>query len=195
MQKVVYIIPAFQENPNSEIYKKISRVFKNIGIKPITVRINWNSKRNLMEDYQKQFVDIYKKVNIRGDVVYLFGFSAGAWIAFMASLEIKPKKVFLCSLSPYFREDMKLWTRDWIDSIGDKRFNAFKTHKFGSLVKRFRSESIIFVGKNEDPKGILIRRAKIAHKSIKNSKLVIIHGLEHNIRQKEYLETIKKYIK
>jgi esterase/lipase len=195
MQKVVYIIPGFQENSDAEIYKKISKSFIRLGIKPIFIHINWKAKNRLMRDYLKQFIDIYKKINIEDNTVYLFGFSTGAWIAFMASLEIEPKKVFLCSLSPYFKEDMKLWTKAWINGIGYNRFNDFKNHKFNSLVKRFKSKAIIFVGKNEDPKGVMIRRSNIAHESIKNSKLVIIPNAEHNIRQKEYLKAVKKYIK
>jgi hypothetical protein len=42
---------------------------------------------------------------------------------------------------------------------------------------------------------VMIRRSNIAHESIKNSKLVIIPNVEHNIRQKEYLKAVKKYIK
>jgi uncharacterized protein (DUF2235 family) len=193
MQKVVYIVPALKESPNAEIYKKVGRLFNRARIKPIFVRINWGAKNNLMQDYLNQFIKTYKKVNVKDDEVYIFGFSAGAWIAFMASLEIKPKKVFLCSLSPYFKEDMKFWKKAWIDGIGKKRFNYVKNHKFSGLVRRFRSKAIIFVGKNEE--GVMIRRSRIAHESIKNSKLAMISNGIHDIRQKEYIATLKKYIK
>ena len=195
MQKVVYIIPGFKENSNAKIYKEIGKSFEAIGIKPIFTHINWRAKNNLMQDYLKQFIKVFNKTNVKDSEVYLFGFSAGAWIAFMASLDINPKKVFLCSFSPFFKEDMKFWSKYWISSVGKKRFNDFRNHRFNYIIKRFKSKVIFFVGTDEDPNGIMIRRSKIAHRLIKNSRLVIIPGGTHNIRQKEYLETVKRYIK
>lgn len=54
-----------------------------------------------LEEYRRQ---LKHKEN---DEVYLFGFSLGAMLAFIIAKEVNAKKLILCSLSPFFKEDLK----------------------------------------------------------------------------------------
>src|SRR4030042_5586165 len=102
MNKVAFIIPAFSESTNDEPYEAIALAFKRKGIESIPVNISW--KRTTLSDNIDQFLRQYKKVKAKE--FYLFGFSLGAYIAFIASAKIKTKAQILCSLSPCFKEDL-----------------------------------------------------------------------------------------
>ncbi len=190
MKKVVYIIPEYLGSLSNPAYKSILSVFKQVGIKPIPVELQW--KRRIMTQYVSEFMDIYNAAKKEGDQTYLFGFSYGAYIAFLAAIKIKPKAVFLCSISPYFKEDLNDLYKSWIRMSGKARIIDHKKYVFDSLAKKFNSKAFIFVGDAEQWQ--LMRRAKIAHKLIKNSKLIIIPKARHRIGQREYQNAIKNII-
>lgn len=145
VRNIVYIIPAFNEYPTAKIYKNIANLFSKKGMSVKIVYVDWKSKK-VMLAYTKEFLNYFEKTNKNEDNVFLFGFSAGAWIAFISALYIVPKNVILCSPSPYFKEDMKFWKPEWIKSIGSVRFNDFKNYEFNKIIKRFKSRIIILVG-------------------------------------------------
>lgn len=186
-RKIVYIIPGMGASPRYKPFLDISKVFSSNGITPILVSINWNLS---MKDYISQFIKKYNAVNKSGDKVYLFGFSAGAWIALMASIKLKPYMTVLCSPSPYFKEDVPYWRKKWIKEIGEDKFRSFSHYKFKTVIKKFKSNAIVFVGKNEYE--VVLRRARAIHKSVKNSRLIVIKSGEHNIRGREYMRALKK---
>jgi len=77
--------------------------FKSKGFIVKEVSIQWMYR--VMSDYVEQFQDFYLKN--KGEKNYILGFSFGAMIAFLSAPTLKPNKLFLCSLSPYFKEDLK----------------------------------------------------------------------------------------
>jgi len=54
---------------------------------------------------------IYQNFDNKNSLI--IGFSFGAMVAFIASQKIRPKKLILCSLSPYFNEDLKKLRKGW----------------------------------------------------------------------------------
>ena len=189
MAKVVYIIPGFTESTNLKRYHKITKFFKNNGFKTVLANITW--KHRTMSDYVKEFENQFNQHN-KNDDVYLFGFSFGAMISFIFSSQVKPKAQFLCSLSPYFSEDIPLIKEWWKKSIGLKRVKDFKLLSFNKISKQILCKTFIFAGTKEGPK--IKRRAKIAHKQIKNSELFMINGAKHDISQNAYINRLKKVI-
>lgn len=185
--KVVFIIPGYNESQNLSRYKKVAKFFKEKGMKVVPVNIKW--KYRVMSDYLKQFKEIFDKN--RGSQNYFFGFSFGAFIAFDSAVELKPKAIFLCSLSPYFLEDFNVFPKSWLK--GDKKRTAdMKNFSFDKMVGQVKSEIYAFVGEKEHK--ILIDRAKKLKNKNRRCSLKVIKGAKHYLSEK-YLEEVEKMLR
>ena len=192
MKKIVYIIPGFEDSGKKKIYQKIAKIFSFNEIEPVIVNIKWNSKAEYkaMSSYVNQFLKKYKRK--KNYEIYLFGFSFGAMIAFISSARIKAKTTVLCSLSPFFKEDIEKFKRIYLKRIEKLTLKKNKDFSFNKISKSYRCKTFILVGSKEHKE--VISRAKEAHKKIKNSKLIIIKGAKHSLSKKEYFKGIKKLI-
>jgi len=188
MNKIVYIIPGFTEKVNLKGYQQIIKFFKSKNFKVIPIKISWQYK--VMSNYVDEFFS--QLSHQQNDEVYLFGFSFGAMIAFISAVKIKPKILFLCSLSPYFNEDLKSLKKSWKNRIGKKRMEDLKKFSFNKLVKNINCKTILVAGKNEGKE--LDTRVNDAHNKIKKSELIIIDDVKHEISQKEYIDKLHKII-
>lgn len=165
-------------------------MFKARGVTPIHVEIKWDRRKGkrCFDDYLKDFLKVYKKR--KGQKVYVLGFSFGASVAFLTAPKAKPTALILCSLSPYFKEDLgdlpSSWRKWW------KRNFTESDYSFDTLVPKVRCRVNLLVGNKELLKPI--DRPEKAHKKLKNSKLVIIKGAKHDIRGAEYQKAIKRVI-
>lgn len=188
MQKIVYIIPGFLESLKDGRYERLVKMFKQKEFKVIPVCIDW--KYRTMSDYLKQFIKIYNENETENKVseVHFFGFSFGAYIAFVSSTYLPVKSVFVASLSPYFKEDIEYLPTKWKKFIGEKRMKNFETFHFNKIVKNVNGKFYIFAG---DKEGEQIRNRFLeAKNSIKNSKTFYIKNATHDIDNQEYFETI-----
>lgn len=190
MKQAAYIIPGHMESHLTKRgYDKIAKLFEARAIEPIHVEINWKNKKSVsFTDYTEQFLKLYKKQ--KDTEVFILGFSFGAMIAFLVASKIKPKALILCSLSPYFEEDLKnlkpAWLKWWQKhSVGDD-------YSFIKLASSITSKTYLIVGE-EEHKSCLIR-TKDAKRKLLNSHLFVAKGAKHNVGQMEYLETIRKVI-
>jgi predicted alpha/beta hydrolase family esterase len=119
----LFIIPGFKEDSSHQRYHWLkNELSKNFKI--IFIQINWNNKT--MSDYIEQFCYIYK--SNKGTSNYVLGFSYGAMIALLSAKRTNPNKLLLCSLSPYFSEDIPTMNKCWKAFIGKRRVNDFKLH-------------------------------------------------------------------
>ena len=188
--KIVYIIPGHGETHlRQRVYGKVGKIFAGRGITPTQVEIDWNyAEPKSFTEYQKQFLKVYKKS--KNTEVYVLGFSFGAMIAFLTAAKAKPDVLILCSLSPYFKEDLKnlkpAWVKWWRKNFIDNNYT------FAKLAPKVKSQVILIVG-GEESKVCLIR-AKEAKKKLSNAHLYIAKGAKHKIGQKEYLHEIEKVV-
>ena len=190
MKKIVYIIPGYGESHKRQAgYDKVADMFRKKGIEPIHIEINWRSgKRQPFENYLKQFLKRYKRP--KNTKIYVLGFSFGALTAFLSEPKMKPAAIILCSLSPYFEEDLpklpKSWSRWW------KKYYPDSNYSFHELAPLIRTTVFMVVG---DKENLVVRqRARSAKRLIKKSTLVVATGAKHRISQKEYLVGVKKII-
>jgi alpha/beta superfamily hydrolase len=184
---VVYIIPGFRESANSKAYRAVANGFQKQKIKPVMITIRW--KYRSMTDYLHEFNQQVKNTT---DELYLVGFSFGAMIAAIAAPNLKPKKLFLCSLSPFFKEDLPALSIAARRSLGAKRLLDFSKYPFSDIAKNIKSSTFLFRGENELPS--VIERSEIAQKKIRNSKLIIVKGANHDLRHPNYMHEILKCI-
>lgn len=188
MSKVAFIIPGWGDSVKWDRYKKIVPLLVSKKIRPVLVDIDWNHKT--MTDYVNQFTKIYEKNKAKE--VYVIGFSWGAIIGLLASQKINPKVLILCSLSPFFNEDLEYLRKRWKNKLGKRRLEDFRTYSFKKIAKNVRCRTILLAGTEEHK--LLLRRVNDANNKLKNSELVIIRGAKHNISRREYLDCIREII-
>lgn len=190
--RTVFIIPGFRHSISEPAYRKVRRIFASYGFRTLGVPITW--KRRVMSDYIQDFLRFYELHRVEG--AYVLGFSYGAMIAYLAAPYAKPHALLLCSLSPYFKEDLPYLPRTWKDRKGMKRqFIDFIHHSFDRDAIRIRSKCFLFLGEKEARRySSLARRVEDAHSKLKGSELIIVPNAEHNLGAREYIEAIQKIV-
>jgi pimeloyl-ACP methyl ester carboxylesterase len=186
LKKIVYIIPGYE---GAEPIPKIDALFRESGIEPIFVKIDWDyASPAEFSHYVSDFLGVFKKP--KGAKAYVFGFSFGANIALLSAQETKPDALILCSLSPFFIEDyesMSTSDRKWW-----KESYVRSDISFDAAASQFTCPTHVLVGEKEGE--LSISRSKEAHRQIECSTLEIIKGAEHNVSQKTYMEALKSAI-
>jgi hypothetical protein len=116
-------------------------------------------------------------------------------IGFIASAEVKIDTQILCSLSPYFAEDLKYARPWWLRALGRKRVSDFKSIKSDVLAKKIKTRTIMLLGSEEveeikrsNKRIYPLLRTKKEHYYIDQAK----HQIEHPNYQKKIQDTIKK---
>ena len=156
---------------------------------PPQVKIDWEKiKPKRFSEYVEQFSRQYKRP--KDTEVFVLGFSFGATIAFLSAHKTKPKALILCSLSPYFKEDLKhfkpKWLKWWRDNFIDSDYSS------DEIASNISSQVYIIVGSLEQKECRIRARGvknKLSRAILKTSK-----GAEHNIGQKEYLKTLRSVV-
>jgi dienelactone hydrolase len=124
---------------------------------------------------------------------YVLGFSYGAVIAFLSANIVRPKKIFLCSLSARFKEDVSAM-KPWIRRYQGKRRIAESLKTSGrEAAKNLKIPSVVFCGEVESklyPQ--LLVRCKETAKLAAKSKLVIVENAPHKIDYPTYQVAITK---
>lgn len=191
-EKVIFIIPGFRQNPTSAAYKNLAKILKTEGYSPILVSIPW--KNSTITQNSNYFLNKYKKVKAKKK--YILGFSYGAMIAFIASTKVRSSGLILCSLSPYFQEDVSATKKRAITRLATQRYMDFSKLQCSILAKRIKAKQILMLYGTEEEK-TLIKRVRIAFGEIDsvNKTLVRIKKAEHNIGDKKYLLTIHEAAK
>ena len=182
--KLAYILSGGTESTRQAKYRRIGRAFESRGFTVRYVEIRWLRKNPT--DWINQFISMYKP----GDYTVLFGFSWGAWTAFVASTMVKADKLVLCSLSPYFKEDRI--KRSWIRTIGKMRYADFKRYSFKVLNSKCKTSAVLLIG-GEEHKNVL-KRVREAHRMMRGSKLLVVPESKHEIADKNYMKAIVSVI-
>src|SRR3989344_7131050 len=125
-QRKLYIIPGLGETTRSKNYKEVIRSAKNEGLLVVPVNITWSADKD-MSHYIRQ-ADNQIPNNITQD--FIFGFSFGAYIASILAKEKKAVGYIFCSISPYFKADLKYIPDKSRKYFGEKIMNSFKKYEF-----------------------------------------------------------------
>jgi len=189
MTKTFFIIPGFKTQANDSQYQWLISYVKNRGWKIVKVPVVWNY--NTLSTNAKNFIDFYNAHKTEENQI--LGFSYGAVITLLVASILSPDKIYLCSLSPDFKEDekeMPKWLRTY---IGIKRQKDVLTRSAIVLAKKLLVPTAIFYGELE---GVeyppLRRRSEDTFKYAKNSTLVVIPYSQHKIDSVEYMDALKK---
>lgn len=184
-----FIIPGYGEQSNTSRYRFLKTLLEKKGFKVHTPRITW--KYRVMSDYIEEFKTFFEKN--KGKDNYVLGFSFGAMIAFLSAKELSPKHLFLCSLSPYFKEDLPKIKSSWKVGMGKRRCKDFEKYSAINIAQEIHTPTTIFLGgKEAEETPILEERCKEVNKNMSRSRLVVIPDAPHDINYVLYKKALSK---
>lgn len=108
MGKTVFIIPGAGQRADMPHYQQIGELFEKQGITPAYIGINWRMRQSIEDCAEEAEGHIRKVLEERpNDQLYFLGFSIGAMVAHYLSAHYEAKAQILCSMSPFFKEDIE----------------------------------------------------------------------------------------
>ncbi len=186
-KKVIFIIPGFRHKATNKAYKKLAGNLRKVGYRPILVSIPW--KQTTISQNTEYFLKKYKKITTREK--YILGFSFGAMIAFLASTKVAASGVILCSLSPYFQEDLTKGNESWKSSIMKQRYDDFSRLHCATLAKKIKAKQILMLYGTKEAKALIHRVTEAFNQiSTRRKYLIPVLQTEHNIAHKNYMNKI-----
>lgn len=185
-KKTIFIIPGFKHTPRQNAYKTIAKTLKKQGYFPIIVPIQW--KNTTVSQNTEVFLQQFKK--LRRKEKYILGFSFGAMIALLAATKVSVSGLILCSLSPYFQEDLKKMP-ELIASLGIQRYEDFIKLKSGHIAHQVKAKKTVFLYGAKEEKAVIHRVKKTyAAISSKRKYLLPIEKTDHDITHPHYIDSI-----
>ncbi len=117
-------------------------------------------------------------------------------IAFIASTKVSTSGLILCSLSPYFKEDLSKTHSSSHSSITNERYRDFSKLHCRTLAKQIRAKEIHMLYGAKETRS-LVKRTTLAFTQISSAQkyLIPIRHTEHNIGDKRYLHAIHQITK
>ena len=186
----MFIIPGFTEKPGDKQYAWMKKHFKAQGYEVKVCPIDWKYK--VMSDYVEQFKAYYQKYKGNNNTVLCFSF--GAMTAFITASELQPDRLVLCSLSPYFKEDLPGLPDSWWRIMGKKRKKDFQKFSAKKIAEQVKFQTTIFCGEKEGGKyWQLMQRCENTNNAIAKSKLIMVKDSPHQIDFPTYQEAIKQW--
>lgn len=183
-----YLIPGNGEDLKSREYGAVLKLYKDLGYEPEFVLIDWKYKT--IDDWVGQVLRKLSKRDIQKSL--LSGFSFGSMIALAVAADANPKQLLLFSLSPYFKEDFPI-PDDYEKWAGKRRIENFRRLSMNDLAAKVGCPTKIFIGRKEmDKYTDMDERSSQACTRIKNSKLIVIDGVGHDVGHPKYIEAIRK---
>ncbi|MBP6881689.1 MAG: hypothetical protein KBC35_03625 [Candidatus Pacebacteria bacterium] len=186
--KIFFLIPGFKEQASDEQYQWLIKHIQKAGWKVVKVPVEWN--RTTLSKNARVFEVFFNTHKGRENRV--LGFSYGAVITLLTANKLQPDKIYLCSLSPDFREDvdsMPVWLKKY---IGKKRLLDVETRSGIVIAKQLSIPSVVFYGEEEGCEyPSLKKRCEEISLYAKNSRLVAVENAPHKIDHPQYIKALK----
>jgi len=129
-KNTLLVIPGFGESadkkPYSTIMKKYQNVFEILPYTPI-----WNYRT--ASDWLKDLSNVLEKLDTKNTIV--FAFSLGAYLTLLQAENYPFKKIILCSLSPFYKEQLHLMPEIAKKYLGKRRITDFASHHIPRTIK------------------------------------------------------------
>lgn len=163
----------------------MAKMLKNEGFYPVFATVDW--KKTISENadaFLSQYTAIRRKEK------FILGYSYGAMIALLTSTKIRTSGLILCSLSPYFREDITR-KRVKFSDLPEEMQDDFYRLSCKNLVKKVKTKHVVMLYGDKESK-TLIRRVSetFTQFTLKKKLLLSVKKTEHDISDKRYLHTI-----
>lgn len=193
--KTAFIINGLDINNTAadDKYRTLRDAVKKAGYKVVPSTISW--KHTTPTQYTEKFIQLYEG-HKSSDGNVIIGNSFGAVVALLSASHTKPDLVLLCSLSPFFKEDIDNdWPPiDYMKKLGKKRLNDISRYSVSDLAKEVSKSSVkikvLFGEKEHESSPRLVKRSKETASSIKNASLIEVKDAPHPFREPEYISGI-----
>jgi hypothetical protein len=194
MKKTAFLVSGFELNRTAadDQYKELRKAVKSKGYEVLPVNITWNYRT--MSRFVAEFKEFYRKH--AGDQNVIIGNSFGAMVAMMVAPELKPDKIILCSLSPFFKEDIPRFQppeklTNWFGKRRVKDFRTISAKTIVDEINRTKVKSILFYGEHEKKKyKKLVERVIDTAQDLKGSHMSEIPNAPHSFKDTAYISAI-----
>lgn len=189
--KTFFVIPGFKQKTNDKNFVWLKKILVEKGFRVIIVPVEW--RRTTLTDCAFSFEYFFNKN--RSEENYVLGFSYGAVIALITAEKLQPKKLFLCSLSSDFKEDVSSMSDVVKRYIGKRRVDDCLTRSGKDIAKKLSIPTIIFYGDKEGIKYPQLKKRceETAHLSA-NTKIVVVKNSPHDISFPSYKKAICEHV-
>lgn len=186
--KKIFIIPGFKQKATDKQFVWLKKFLITKGFSVSLVPITW--ERRTMTEYAVEFESFYERHKAKDN--YILGFSYGAVVAFITANKLKPKKIYLCSLSSDFKEDVRSMKPRIVKYIGKKRISDLLKRSGREIAQDLVVPAVVFYGEKEGRQYPQLKiRCEETAKLARKAKLVVVKGSPHAIDHPEYVTAIK----
>ena len=179
----IYIIPGFAETARMKNYKEIKSIAKNFGFKTVSVKINWNKNKTV-----SHYIQEVKRQIPAGEHSTILGFSFGAFIAYNIAKEYKFSDFIFCTISPYFKTNLKEIPSKSKKYFGRKFINDLNKYKINSGTK---NRAWFLVG-DQDWNLAIKTNLKTREKWAGKSDFIIVKKAGHELSPSNYVKEVRK---
>ncbi len=190
MSWIVYIIPGFDPSADAHGYRAVASEFKAIGARVTIINISW--KYQTVTSYTRKVLEHIVK-NSTTNSICLFGFSMGAVVALLIAPRLNVNCLVLCSMSPYFKENLSRISADDQASLGLRRIRDFRQYRFKTIASQISCRALIVTGDQESKS--VIKMSTKASREIKKAELIPIPNGIHSLSQPEYVRKLEEVIR
>lgn len=192
----VFLIAGFtKQTAEDDKFRQLRKAIELKGYKLIPVPIKWSHKT--VAQYSDEFKNFYQQKKGKHNIV--IGNSYGAMVAFLTAPDLMPDEVILCSLSPYFKEDVDKTTKQYrIKRFGKRREQGMQLLSAKDTAKRINDLKIpVTLLYGELEKTIyphLLERVKATANDLEDCELVELPKATHSFYEREYVQGIEKIL-
>lgn len=163
----------------------------------IPVDISWRNKT--ATQFSLEFIDFYSRTKSSEENIVV-GNSFGAVVALVSAATLKPDQIVLCSLSPFFAEDIRQsWPSKRMQQLlGARRLEDIGHYSIEDIAKELNKTnikvSVLYGEKEHQSSPKLVKRAKDIAEKIERATLVEVEAAPHSLKSPEYVRGLTKIL-
>jgi pimeloyl-ACP methyl ester carboxylesterase len=197
MTKQAFIISGFSPGVTAagDEYAEFRAMLSRHGYAAVPVDIDWS--RKTVSRFAADFISFYQ--SRRGEDDLVIGNSFGAMVALLTAGTLRPRKLMLCSMSAFFKEDLQKHDNPtpYIRRFGQFRWNDFSTlseHQATARIDTVQTQVTITYGELEQQwYPVLVDRA-VATAHVLNTDAICLAGAPHSMREPQYIASLDKVL-
>ncbi len=188
----VFILSGFNMHPTPEShwYGQLREGLEAKGYRVVPVDISW--KRTTPSQYADKFSIIYQKE--KSETTIVIGNSFGAVVALLAASRTAPDRLYLCSLSPYFKEDFsEKGERAGLRYFGKRRLadlRALSAKKLAAAIPAQTKTFVVYGEKEHQSSPALVGRCVETARDILGATVKELPGVPHDMADERYTQAL-----
>lgn len=185
--RVAFLLPGFGEQFSYPGYVAATAALERAGWRVVRHSPRWG--RRTIENWLADFLAFYRREASSAAQVAGVGFSFGALILYLASAEVPFDRLWLCSVSPYFSEDLPKLPALAGRILGVRRMRAFTKIRPPRAPKV--GKAAVLAGETELPLCVARSRKAARHLS---ATLSLVADTDHCLHLPSYAAALQKAI-